>query len=470
MSTAGNGIEVVAKNSQTAGAIAISGNNIVSQRSGIGVNTSATTLTGDITISDNIVTSGGINVTADNTNRTGDIVISGNIVENSDTYSYGITLDSRGSNSTGDVVISGNVVDTGSIGITTDYSYSELDGELTISDNTIGTEDAENTPYVGLLALQAGSRISEGITISGNAVEAQAVGIGVVNYANTDSNSENGIESTIEGGVTITGNTEINVAGSGSGISLFGDAAVGIGVINGGNSTIAGGVNISNNGSVRVDGGDTASVFGIAVLNANGSIEGSLTEGGITIANNESIQVNGRDTDISSPGLPSASDLGTVGIAVANYSDEADATVNGGVTITGNTILDSSEYGIAVVNTQNPPKNPPNSGASSYQASIIDGVTIASNRVDSVDDSVLFINLEEINGSVIFSNNLLTSVEDDGIDFGNLSLVGLASIDGDVTFLNNTIDVPGDDVKCTNTGTITGTVSPSSVVCQPAVP
>ncbi|MGB7248035.1 MAG: inverse autotransporter beta domain-containing protein [Phormidesmis sp.] len=475
VTTAGNGIEVASEGSETAGGVTISGNSVTGEQAGIGVNTYEATLTGNTVISDNVVGGSGIQIDAYSSARIGNLTISGNTVttdntvDSDDRYSNGISFSSRESNVDGDVVISGNVVDASATGIAAGYSYSELEGKLTISDNTIGTEGTETAPSAGVTVISAGSRVGDRITISGNTVNAQSVGIGVINYSYGPGSADDAreIEPGLEGGITITGNTDINVAGNGSRRSFFpGNSSVGIGVFNGQGSRIAGGVNINENGPVRVTGDEETSTVGITVINSEGTIEG-----GVTIANNAEIVVSGADTSFSGSPIPSPGDFGTVGIAVGNNSySYGPSTIEGGITISGNTAIDSSEYGIAVVNNSTDsgfigPSFPTTEGAG---AMIIGDITVTENGVTSVDDSVLIVNLDEVAGSVSLSNNLLTSIEDDGIDFSNLVVDSI--VNGDLAFSNNIVQAAGDDVKCTDNGTITGTISPSSVVCQSSIP
>ncbi len=481
VTTAGSGIEVASSEVDTAGGVTISGNSIAGENAGIQVATTEATLTGDIVVSDNVAGQAGIRIDTYESNRTGNLTISGNTVDTTgvdttdvdttdsgdeDSYGLGINLTSRDSSVDGNVVISGNTVDTNETGIATRYSYSELAGELVISDNQIGTADPadiEAAPSGGINIFTGDSRISDGITISGNTINAQSVGIGIVSYSGGPRGPEdpdeiedpNEIEPGIGGGVTISGNTAITVAGDADrGASFFPSGnSVGIGVINGQGSTITGGVSISENGPIRVTGDEEISAVGITVVNNQGTVEG-----GVEITNNESIVVNGADTDFTGLYSPSPEDFGTVGIAVGNNAySYGSSTIDGGITISGNTDINSSEYGIAVVN---------NAQNYSYDASaIVTGdITITGNGVTSTDDSVLIVNLDEVSGSVSVSENLLISIEDDSIDFSNLS--SASTINGDVAFFNNTFEAAGDDIKCTNNGTITGTVSPISVTCQ----
>ncbi|MEM9162980.1 MAG: hypothetical protein AAGC54_07915, partial [Cyanobacteria bacterium P01_F01_bin.4] len=193
---------------------------------------------------------------------------------------------------------------------------------------------------------------------------------------------------------------------------------------------------------------ETAAV-GIVVFNADGQIEG-----GVAINNNESVDVAGANTDIN-PTDPS--DFGTAAIAVVNYSNDGDpSTINGDITISGNTDINSSEYGIVVANSSD----------YSYEGDgILGDITVASNGVIAVDDGVLVVNLDDIDGSVILSGNTIESDEDDGIDFGNLT--PFSDVNGDVTFTDNTIDADDEDIKCTNIGDIGGS---EPVECQIIAP
>ncbi len=431
--TASNaGIYTSSEDSTEAGGVTISGNTVNSPDQGIRVTANNATLTGDITISGNTVTNGGIVVDSNDTTLTGDITISENAVEGG--YIYGLGIGVGGSNSVirGNVVIGSNTVDTPGIGIATGHDNSDLTGGLTIRNNTIGTETAA---YGGIVAVNQGSKIGSGITISGNTVEAQSVGIGVVNYGDNE----------ITGGITISGNPDIQVSGGGG--SPFGNVASGIAVANSGGTTLTDGVNISNNGSIQVTADNSTPATGIVVFNNQSQIAG-----GVTINSNESIKVTGANTNRSGPGLPSPSDIGTVGIAVVNSSMGATpSTISGGVTISGNTEVNSSEYGIAAFNSA--------SGGPSG-TSDIDGITITGNRAVSVDDGLVVVNIDKISGSVTLSDNMLTSVEDDGIDFSNL-VPSFSQVVGDVTFANNTfIGIPNangrQEIKCTNNGSIGG--------------
>ena len=422
------GIYVAAEDSTTAGSVTISGNTVSNARTGIEVSTENAMLTGDVAITGNTVSDAitGIGIVNDNATLTGDITLSENTIENG--YSYGIELTSRDSSHDGDVVISGNTVDAERFGILANYSYSDLTGEMVISDNVIG---ADTAAYGGVIVFNDDSAVNTGITISGNTVDARSVGIAISNSNNSE----------IAGGIDISGNPDIQVTGTGRGGFIFGDTTAGIAVLNGNGSTVSEGVTVSANGPIQVTGDEDTPATGIVVFNYEGQIEG-----GVTISSNESIQVAGADTDRSNPGLPSPSDIGTVGIAVANASfSEASSTISGGVTISGNTDIRSTEYGIAAINSAN---------NYSYDVSVIDNITIADNGVDSEDDSLLVVNTDQISGSVTLSNNLLTSVEDDGIDFSNLREV--SRIGGDVVFPGNTINAAGDDIKCTNQGSIEG--------------
>ncbi|NEP18172.1 MAG: hypothetical protein F6J97_14915 [Leptolyngbya sp. SIO4C1] len=395
-----------------------------------------TTQTGSIIISNNESTGSGIVLSSVDSSLTGDILIRENVLERSD--SYGIGIESENSRIDGDVIISGNVVDAVDFGIAVGHSDSELAGELTVSDNVIG---AETVPYVGILNLNAGSGLEQ-VTISGNTVAAELVGIGVVNYyAGTD----------ITGSVTITDNEKIQVSGGGG--DPLGLGATGVLVFNNADSAIGGGVEVSNNAQIQVAAGDSTAV-GVAVLNQNSQIDS-----GVAISDNGVIEVDGTNT-AAAPSDPS--DFGTAGIAVVNAADDdaLASSLNGGITISGNTQIESSEYGTVVVNSDFSYVNGPD-------AEIAGSVTVTSNGVISVDDGVLVVNFDAIAGSVIVSGNSISSDEDDGIDFSNLTPDSL--VDGDLTLTGNAIAADGDEVKCTNNGTITGTVS-SPQPCQRTFP
>ncbi|MEO0455370.1 MAG: inverse autotransporter beta domain-containing protein [Cyanobacteria bacterium P01_A01_bin.114] len=443
------GIDVDANNSTVTGDIIISGNQIgeasetEAESSGIGVNLDGATLTGNITVTDNEIKYSGIIVSSQNSSLTGDITLSENAIENG--YSYGIGIGNTQTTIDGNIVISGNVIEAEGFGILmANYSYNDISGELIISDNVIGGEAVEAVPYGGVVVLNfEDSAIGEGVTVSGNTVEAQAIGVGVVNYSYSE----------IAGGVTITGNPDIQVSSDGdAGFFFFENGAAGIAVANANGGTLTDGVNISENGSIQVATDETAPALGIVVLNTDGQIEGS-----VEINNNLSIDVTGANTDIN-PTNPS--DFGTAGIVVANYSDDNPSTISGDITISGNPDISSSEYGIVIVNSSD----------YSYGGDGIGGdITVASNGVVAVDDGVLVVNLDEIEGSVILSGSTITSGQDDGVDFSNLT--PFSDIDGDVTLTGNTIDADGDEVKCTNNGTIAGSVSsPSACQNTPMLP
>lgn len=434
ITASGAGIYTSSEDSAAAGGVAISSNTVNIAGRGIRVATTNATLTGDITISGNIVTDGGIIVDSNDATLAGDITISENAIAGGYGYGLGIVVGSRNSSTNGNIVISGNMVDAPGIGIAVGHSDSNLTGGLTISNNTVGTETAGTAAYGGIVTVNQGSKIGAGITISGNAVKAQSVGVGILN---TEANQ-------IAGGITISGNPDIRVSDGGG--SPFGNVASGIAVANSGDTTLTDEVNISNNGSIQVTADNSTLATGIVVFNNQSQIAG-----GVTINSNGSIEVTGANTNRSGTGLPSPSDIGTVGIAVVNSSTGAPSTISGGVTISGNTEVDSSEYGIATFNSA--------SGRPSG-ISDIDGITITGNRVVSVDDSLVVVNIDKISGSVTLSNNMLTSVEDDGIDFSNL-IPFFSQVVGNVTFTNNTfIGIPNtngrQEIKCTNNGFIVG--------------
>ncbi|MEO1401852.1 MAG: inverse autotransporter beta domain-containing protein [Cyanobacteria bacterium J06635_1] len=435
------GVDLDFNYSTTTGDVEISGNTIDAGDTGVDVYAYESTLTGDITVTDNEIANSGISASFEDSDLTGDITISENVIENG--YSYGIGLNNFRTTLDGDVVISGNVIDAEGFGIiASNYSYSDINGELLISDNVIGTEAAETSPYGGITLFNVESTIDNGVTISGNTVQAQAFGIGIINDTGRGE-----VTSEIAGGITITGNSDIQVDSSSNySYGPFGQGATGVAVFNN-DSLISGGVNISENGPIQVLADDEIAAVGIVVFNADGQIEG-----GVAINNNESVDVAGANTDIN-PTDPS--DFGTAAIAVVNYSYEGGGSSIDEVTISGNTNIESSEYGIVVGNAPQLTALVPDA--------VVGDITIANNGIVSVDDGVLVANLDEIDGSVIISGNTIVSDEDDGIDLSNgivipdiPPIVLPGTITGDVFFTDNTITADGDDIKCTNIGTIAG--------------
>lgn len=127
------------------------------------------------------------------------------------------------------------------------------------------------------------------------------------------------------------------------------------------------------------------------------------------------------------------------GIVVVN---DTGGIINGDVTISGNINVESSGYGILLVNGY-------------LGAATINGdVTISGNTVLAFDDGIGLYNGFDIFGDVTFSDNFIVSTIDDGVDFTNNGLV-----DGDVTITVNTIDTADDNVNDTNNGAITGTMN-----------
>ncbi|MGC1310006.1 MAG: inverse autotransporter beta domain-containing protein [Phormidesmis sp.] len=412
VSSSNTGIYTDASDSDTAGGLTITRNTISGpQRAGIRVDNEDVTLTGDINISDNSITS---------------------------EYGGGILTFIEDSSLTGDITINNNNVEASYFGIGVGAQSSTISGNIAISDNSVET----SSTYAGggIAVGNINSTVGSGVTITGNTVDTQTVGIGVINYG----------ASRIEGGVTISGNSKIQVSGDAEYnylVENFLGGAAGIVVGNGGGSTIAGGVNISANGPIQVTADDETSALGILVGNAGGQIEG-----GVTINSNESIEVSGATIDPITDGPPSPGNFGTTAVAVVNFSTGAASAIDGGVTISGNTDIGSNEYGITIINRSNP-----------FNAD--DGITgdivVSGNIVDAGDDALLVTNTDEIDGSVALLNNMLKSLNDDGIDFTNLTPSGRVS--GDVVFSDNTIDAGGDDIKCVNTGTIDGSEPPE---CQ----
>jgi len=410
----------------------------------------------------------------------------------------------------GNVSLSGSLeglTEIAGFDISSNYSYAPSvggasifadaqQGDITIRDNSVNS--------VGP-GIAVGSGGESNITITGNTVDARNSGIVVYNFGRgsvertdeVDRSTERdfiALEDDLEestSSITISGNTSIDVEAYNDG-GLVGPFNGGIVVVNAPGTTIEGGVDISDNGPINVigksgDGGprmienlnevnnnneptiieepsemdedDRPGVRGILILN------GGVIEGGVRIADNESITVSGADTsDRREESITAIS--GTAGIVVSNYSYES-SSIEGGITISGNTVADSSEYGI-IVSTGNLSGSDEvrlrMDGSESFGGTTGD-ITIASNDVTSEDDSVLVVNTGRIMGSVAFTNNLLTSVEDDGIDVSNLSVDSV--IEGDLIFSGNNITAGDDEVKCTNNGTIEGDNSSPSTCRAP---
>ncbi|MEM9803680.1 MAG: inverse autotransporter beta domain-containing protein [Cyanobacteria bacterium P01_D01_bin.56] len=462
--TLSSGIDASVTGSTLTGDITISGNtignqnNTAEQNDGIRVTLTETELTGNVTVTGNNVANAGVFAVGNASQIAGDVIISDNIiVGGSDSGDFGDVsagFGGFGTTVTGNVVISDNAIETSETGILSFNSTATINGALTISNNTIAGETTETGAQGGILILNSQSTIGAGITLDGNTINARTVGIGLGNTGNSQ----------IDGGVTVTNNPTIQVNSDGSesldlatllgdGLS-FSESTVGILVSNFLGSTITDGVTINNNSNLQVaevtapNADPENSSLGILFLNLDGQVEG-----GVAVNNNSSINVVGANTD---PNPTDPSDFGTAGIAVVNSASTGTSVINGGVTISGNTELDSSEYGIVVVN-----------GALLVDGSDIEGdVTITTNTMIAVDDGILMLNLDGIDGSIDFSGNTITSIEDDGIDFSNgLVIIPGGVITGDLTFTDDGITAAGDNVKCTNVlpGTVAGTTSPVGV-------
>ncbi|MEL6246584.1 MAG: hypothetical protein AAFR15_01090 [Cyanobacteria bacterium J06627_15] len=431
----GSGDGVSADNSL--GEIVIRDNRVTAPENGVAVSAITASEAGGVTVTNNTINAGddGVDFGLFDSTLTGDVTVSGNTIEASEDA---VDFELYDSTLTGDIVVSGNTLNASEDGVDVYFYNSTLSGEVVVSSNTIEADRVgvvlENYSY---------SELTQGATISGNTINAQAAGVVVVNdyYSRI-------------AGVTISDNPSIQVTGGGT-VPGVGNAAAGIVVANDEYSTITNGVTISGNGPIQVSADSMTSTIGILVLNQNSQIDGN-----VVIENTESIQVSGGDTNVAALSTGDVSGIGTAAVSVVNLTTNdfpAESTISGDVTISGNADIDSSEYGMIVANAAN----------YSYDATITGNLTIDTNTITAVDDGVLVLNAGIVTGgnavigdSVIISGNTITSTGDDGIDFTNSDVLGTGTVTQDVIFTPNTINAAGDDIKCTNTGTIGGSVPP----------
>ena len=369
-----------------------------------------------------IQSAAGNGVTADNSS--GEIVVSDNRIT---AQQDGVAVAAPGATAAGAVTIRRNSINaTTGDGIDLAFNNTTANAAVTIADNTITANQtgAEVTS-------EGGSNLTQGVIITGNTITAEVAGVIV---GNDGSSQIAGVNISNNPGITVTGSGTIPSIGTGSG---------GIAIANSDGSTITNGITVSGNGPIQVTPGGANPTLGIVVVN-----QGATVTGNITIENTESIQVNGGTTNVALLSTGDPAGLGTVAISLVNLTSATQAgTINGSVSVNGNTNMTSNDLGVVLANAS----------SSANATNITGNLTASNNSMTAADDGLLFLNggltgTSQISGTVLFSNNTITATADDGID---LTMTTAGTVVQSVQVLNNILNSGGDSIKFTQLGGVT---------------
>lgn len=389
-----NGVELDLTGNATAKKVLISGNEITGKGFAVNVNVANNSLLDDLKIQENTITgslediSQGIQVGTFNSAQV-NTEISNNQIENVTLAGIGVELNQ---NSKGSVNIANNTIsnvqaDELSDGIYVDLLENAKTSDINISDNTI-TKTTGRGVSVGNYTGNSGITLA----ITGNTVEQTDIeGIAIEGVNGTTNINNNTVKNTSGDGVSLVNTTgSVNLNSN----TISDNQENGITVSNeSGDTEIAIANNqISNNSSgvlIELTGDATAN----AQVTGNTIKDTSFAGVGIELNDNSQGRINIANNTIQNVRFDDFSD----GI----YIELFDNSSTGGISILGNTIMNTTGRGISVGN---------------YAGNTGTNVEITGNSIDTTDAQG--IGVEGVNGRTTIRNNTINNAVGEGIYVG----------------------------------------------------